>query len=246
MYGDIPMRLLSIIIFSLLLSIPQEVVKRWPVVAAGSGCTSTTCGGLTFKQGCNGLTASGTSVTSVFGPLTAGSVLIVTGGGELNSTTLTVSGCGLTWTNQGTFSGSPSFLQATAPNSGTGSCTVTMSSTATGILPVEGVELAGSSSQLIDVANLVNAGQVTTPSNISGTAIPTTVANDVVVQTVVGWATTGDVYTAGSGAIIYQGTANGLAFAFQWQKKAVAGSVNPNITSDRTDFFIVGNLAVEP
>lgn len=214
------------------------------VHSAAAGCSTSTCGSLTFKQGCNNVN-TGTTVTCSFAALTNPSILIVTGG-NANAATLTASGCGFTWTNRGTFNSSPSWMQATAPNTGTSTCVVTMTSTVSAFISIEGVELSGSVANLVDVANLVNAGNVTAGNNISGTSITTTVANDVVVQSTHGYSTTGDVYTAGSGTIIYQGTANGIGFAFQWQSQVATGSVNPTIKSNTTDFFIVGNLAVEP
>lgn len=224
---------------------PAKVGGAVQVGTGIAACTTTTCAGLTFRQGCNNVN-TGTTVTCVFGSnLTANSILLFSGG-NVNSATISFSGCGLTWTDRNPINANPSWGQATAPNSGTGACTVTLTSTVSGFIPIQGVELSGSAAQLIDVSSQVNAGQVTTPNPISGTAITTTVANDVVVQVVSGFATTGDVYTAGSGAIIYQGTGNGIGFAFQWQKQATAASVNPTITSSVTDFFIVGNVAIEP
>lgn len=218
-------------------------------VGGGISCSPTVCGGFTRAQTmCFNNTGSGLTTTCALGSnLTAGSFLVAYGSGP-NTGTVTLSGCGLTWTQQNQLTTSPSVTIATAPNpSGSGACTVTSTSTVSGIQVIAVAEINGSVSGIIDQHNLAAA-----PSNpysagvrVSGTSITTTVANDVIIQVVYAYNIGSDVYTSVVPSAIL-GQITFPAVAFQWQLKTIAGSVNPQIVSSRSDSFIIGTLALEP
>lgn len=222
----------------------QEMVKRKPISASASSCTSTTCGFATLKQPCAN-SGSATTISCPFGAnLTAPSLLILYTHIANGATASVTTTCGLTWTQNQSIVGSPDFALFTAPNSGTSACTPVVTSTSSALLFIDGVEISGSTTQIIDASSIVNAGSITNPSPISGTSITTTVSSTVVIQAINGYSNGGENYTAISGAFFYQNTTNGTGF--QWQVQASAGAVNPSASADRADFYVVANLAVRP
>ncbi len=217
--------------------------------AWATACTTGTVGAYTCKQACVNQAFSASTTTCTFASnITSGSEVYLYGWQASTTGTIAFSassGCsGMTFSStDGTVTGiGAAAAQAVASVPSTEACTIRMTAGASSsLIGVIGVELAGTNNT-VDKHSLLNKGSVSSGSSISGTSITTTVSGDLILQGVVGYSTTGDTYTAGSGSILYQGD----SMAIQGQSQASAGAVNPTITSNKNDYFLAGNLAIEP
>ena len=227
-------RLLQLTLLCLVASVP-----------ASAACSGTALGAFTCIQACNNWSYSGTTITCSFSSaLTAGSEIVVTGLAYATETSMVYSGCSLTFSDlDGIKSGGSGwFNQAWAANSGTGSCTVTLTvgtSASKGIFALE----IGGSNQTVDAHSLRYAGTVTAGNPITPTAITTAVDGDLIIEFVIDVTGSSVTYTAGSGTLFVQ---TSDYWAAQGQIQTAHGSVTPNVTASGTYNFSAGAIALDP
>lgn len=235
--------LLAFILAFLLSLTPQSSL---PLTGAGAGKTSG--GGGTapsFIKSCTGNTFGGTSQTCVFGSnVTNTSVLYATAfGGSL--TTLSVAGCGATWTiNTLQFNGA-TILEAWGIPS-TGACTVTLTPGVSTTLSVTVAEYGPSTGGVDNMVNLANQGGfIGSGSTINCPAITTSVANERVICTMQDSSANGGTSTAGAGFTIDTQGAN-FGWMIESQAKAATGSITPTSTSSTGTQAVTGSIAIKP
>lgn len=228
------------VLLSLLLALaPAQEVRRRPIFPAAGGGSAPP-----FIKACNGSNASASSQTCVFGSsVTNTSVLYVTGV-VLTLTTLSVSGCGATWTSNTLQSNGATTLESWGIPS-TGACTLTLTAGAANTISVATAEYGPSTGGVDNMVNLVAQGFVATAGTISCPAITTGGSNEQVVCGMEDTSGNGAVSTAGAGFTIdAQGT--NFGWMIESQSKAVAGSVTPTATASTGTNIVSGSIAIKP
>lgn len=195
-------------------------------------------------KSCNGSNFGSTTQTCVFGSSVAATSVIYVRGLVTAVTTLSVSGCGASWTTNTAQTGSNTHLEAWGiPTAG--ACTVTLTSGASGTQSIDAVEYGPSTGGVDNMVNLAVQGSVTGGTPINCPSITTAVANERVICSMVDENVSSHVYTAGTGfAVDFQGTNYG--WLFESEAMSSAGSVAPQATYNITANFVTGSIAIKP
>lgn len=201
-------------------------------------------GGPTSTNGCSGYSGLSASLTCAFTSSVGSSDLpVLAVSSDTTSLTATASGCGATWTSYTQAADVGSFILITGASPTAGSCTVSITlSSGAGYNNVTGADVVGSTGMDGSPVFLSNAGSA---GFISGAAITTTHANDLVLSF---WADTAvnggsSSYTAGSGTILIQAN---YGAAVQYQAAASAGALTPTITYANSGHVQAETVAFHP
>lgn len=228
------------IFLSLLLALaPAQEVRRRPIFPAAGGGSAPP-----FIKACNGSNSSATSQTCVFGSNVTNTSVLYVVGTVFTLTTLSVSGCGATWTSNTLQANGATTLESWGIPS-TGACTLTLTAGAAGAISVATGEYGPSTGGVDNMVNLAYQGFVATAGTINCPAITTGGSNEQVICGMEDSSGGGVVFTAGAGfAIDTQGT--NFGWMIESQSKAVAGSVTATGTANSGTSIVSGSIAIKP
>lgn len=178
------------------------------------------------------------SLTCAYSSVTVGNILYITGVG---AATLSVSGCGITWTSD-TGGGA---IQSTGTVTSTGACTVTLSGGSTSGMSVSGVEIQHASG--VDVRGTpTSQGFIGANTSFNCPAVTTTANGDLVLCGLVDTSGNSGTYTAGSGYSLAVASGGSKVSGIEDGTKASAGAVTPTAKYSVGTNITTGTVAVNP
>lgn len=201
----------------------------------------------TSNAQCSGISFGVTSVTCVMSSSVASTNDVLIFAMESTATgTLTISGCGATWTTQtASPSGSNQAISVgTSPTAGPCTITASYSGGASGQISRGAIDVTGTTGTDV-IGTLSQTGYITGGSTITGTSVTTTYANDLVISVLLEQSFGSGAFTAGSGFSLTGGV-NQHSVGIQIGTQATAGTSNPTATNTDSSAYTRNTVSVHP